>query len=181
VTAKISSSVLTGNATLHERETDHLSSQRHSSRRGQPELKGEKSDRRAAIWQLRVEEARDYLDLLISAQRKLRQVRSALSHSSRLNKQIQTLGEVAALLDIAGKDRYRIEILEDARLAELNESLRDAIWELYGHISQFARLAQKHESIHEDVLRGMTSEKDSKSSALIFQMQVRINRLRKPS
>jgi hypothetical protein len=176
--AKTLIAFLTGNLILPGKEAKHLSGRRRFSAKGHPQLEGEDANRRAAIRELRLEEAREYLDLLLGARQMLRQVQTALSKPSRLDKQARTLEEVASLLDIAGRKRYRIESLDDARLIELDERLRDALCEVHGHLSQFTRLAQKQGSIHADVIRGMTVEKNNEISALISHMQSRLHELR---
>jgi hypothetical protein len=177
MTAKSLIAFLTGNTLVHDGETRSLSGQRGSMQSRQPELAGRGPERRAAIREARIEEARDYLDGLLRARQKLGQVQIALPRSGRLEMQARTLEQVAFLLTTAGKTRYRIESLDDDQLVELNERLQDALCDMHRHLLQFVLLARQQESIHADVVRGVTSEKAHETSTLLRHMQERLRSL----
>jgi hypothetical protein len=175
--AKTLIAFLTGKLIAQDSDTTRLRLQMRASVRGYPELGSEDSNRCAEIQRLRIEEARDYVDLLRSALRKLGQVREALSHSRRLYRQTQSLNEVLSLLDLAGKKRYRIEVLEDRQLVDLNARLRDVLCEEQGRLSQLVRRVQNQGGISRDIVYGRTLEKNTEASALIAEMLGRLNRL----
>ena len=166
-----------GNLTLLGRAVRSVFAQTDRPTNGTRRWESRGSERRAAIHELRVEEARDYLDIFIGALRKLNQVKKVILHSRRTTHKAQTLKEIELLTGIAGRQKYRMEVLRDPVLNDLNEKLGLLVWEEYGCIAELMKIVENRGSIQKDRMLDKVSESNKEAFQLVTAMQVRLNQV----
>src|SRR5688500_3084800 len=83
------------------------------------QLKSQDLSRRAAIHYMRIEEARDYLEIFLCAFRELTHAQKHVLFSGNSHVRSKAFEEIALLIEAAAKKRFHIRSLNDSMLSEL--------------------------------------------------------------
>ena len=132
--------------------------------------------RSAALHAMRIEEARDYLDILIAAFQQLSRAMRRANQSKRIQLKANSWEEALKLLEIARTQRYRVPQIDDPVLNSLDERLdRVVVGERDIILNRVMMSAQTQGSNQEDTKR--LSEARERGLALITEMQRRLDAL----
>jgi len=133
--------------------------------------------RSAALQAMRIEEARTYLDLLITAFQHLpRATRAAPKESRSRQMRLRAWGNILELLDVARAQRFRVDTIDDPVLARLDEGLVQVVSGERDSLLKVIKTASMEVGLT-DEQRQRIAEAYERGIALITEMQLRLDHL----
>lgn len=155
---------------------NHFFTQKHCLGCGQWALECRDRNRRSAIYDMRIEEARDYLDFYLTAFQKLTQISRTIKYSKTIDHRTRALQEIVSLMDIAGKKEFRIDALNDTVLRDLNKKLGALLQRVHDMFIELTSMTGNNISSDNDFVEKM-SEEHNKAFAFVSEMQVQLDKL----
>lgn len=134
-------------------------------------------NRQAAIHELRIEEARDYLDLFQCVFEKLTKISEALAAKKRSNSSARLLQETASLMGLAEKNDFRLHALNDHVLRDLHEQLRLIVREERSNVLELISRVGKPSNDGIEAVAGGLLVKGKSAAMLLHRMQERLDEL----
>lgn len=148
---------------------NHFFTQKHCLGCGQWALECRDRNRRSAIYDMRIEEAREYLDFCLAAFQKLTHISRTIKYSKTIDQKTRALQEIVSLMDIAGKKEFRIDALNDTVLRDLNKKLRALLQRVQDMFIE--RISSDNDFVEK------MSEEHNKAFAFVSEMQVQLDKL----
>jgi hypothetical protein len=177
--ARTKRALVTGNPTIIDRVMAFFRSEAYPSVHGKSESASQEASRHAAIHSMRIEQARGYLDLFVSAFEELRRVRMSIPFSKNMKKETKTLEQALSLIEVAMKKGYHVDDLNDPVLTRLDDQLRAVVSGRSDTIAELLRMMKNNESINGEQFAAKMPDKNATMLDLITEMQARLSQLAK--
>ena len=133
-------------------------------------------NRLAAIQYMRIEEARDYLEIFLCAFQELTRAQKHALFSGNSYVRSKAFEEIALLIDAAAKKRFHIRSLNDSVLCELDDQLILTVRGKTGSIAESVNLMKNYPALNHELF-GKISEEYRNAMTFIRRMQTRLDQL----
>ncbi len=132
--------------------------------------------RLAAIQYMRIEEARDYLEILLCAFRELTHAQKHALFSGNSQVRSKAFEEIGVMIDAAAKKRFHIRSLSDSVLSELDDQLMLTVREKTGCIAESVNLMKNYPALNHELFEKITEEYRN-AMTFVRRMQMRLDQL----